>query len=174
MNTEKNTENQTPEKQNQIDELLSAMEEKAEESLASHDENLDEKIPSIDEILAELNTRAEKELPTTNQSAPEKNQEQEAYESSLIIHWGKLEQTAQTVKKAIRSINWRSFKQLSNPEKDELCAEINNILWTTKKMIVGERPVDAEGKKQMLHSINSAILKIQIIADDKKIKIPQE
>ncbi|MDQ5970825.1 MAG: hypothetical protein QG603_602 [Patescibacteria group bacterium] len=132
----------------------------------------DETLPSIDEVLTELNNKAEETLINAvgTDAKTRANTEQRPVPS---IYFNQLDATAEVVKKAIRSFNWRSFWKLSQKEKENLCAQIDKIV-TDTQISVNDQYQGSTDVTKISRAINESRYQIQKIADDRHIKIPEE
>jgi L-lactate utilization protein LutB len=152
------------------EEIINYLNQKAEKKLSEVDhyaadqtrQAIDDK-QSIDQLLSEINSTPVEKNDTNTVG-------QNSYEG---FYEKKLNKIADGVKKAIRSVNWHSFKQLSKAEKDDLCAQIDSLVSGVKKTIL----IEQEKKSDELviqRLVNEGIYQVQKIADDRHIKIPFE
>ncbi len=158
------------------DETINAFSLQAEQRLAKFDkrqhnitrqEKHDQ--AGINKVWQEINAQADARLPENK--AETSNEEQD--KSYFGFYFNQLNKVADDVKKAIRGFNWRSLKQLSRVEKDTLCEQIDNIVNEAKINLAKEEKMQSD-ELTINRLINESKYKIQKIADDKHIKIPNE
>ncbi len=118
----------------------------------------------LDEIKAE---------PTTTSSNIEKPVDSSQNDLYIGEYLNKLNSTAESVKKAIRSFNWRSLKQLSKAEKESLCEQIDNIVSNASYNLADAQANNIDDLS-ISRLTNDARYQIQKLADDRHIKIPFE
>jgi hypothetical protein len=158
------------------DETINAFSLQAEQRLAKFDKSQHNiarqekhEQEGINKVWQEINAQADARLPENKAETSDEEQDK----SYFGFYFNQLNKVADDVKKAIRSFNWRSLKQLSRVEKDTLCEQIDNIVNEAKINLAKEEKMQFD-ELTINRLINESKYKIQKIADDKHIKIPNE